>query len=837
VKDANTQAGNGGDGSVISADGRSVAFVSSTELGDLKTGGTPSIYVRDLISQKTVLISRGKPPPPSSSSPQIPGEPGLRSGRLLDLNAPAKRAMQAAREVSPNGPSFQPSISADGRYVAFMTLASNIVGDFGRFERKIVVCDRDPGNTGRFDQSNPDGSRIQVCVLASGQTEGNTKVTEPKLSADANRVVWQETRVFSEDVSYQLKTAVLKTSDGKLAQPATIANVPADLGENVSLEDQFDPTISGDGNHIIMHATYFEHCDCDGRFHAIISTDINTGVATRVDIDGNNALSSSHGEFVMRPATSFDGTVIAFVFEQFRFDDERGIWVSDGDRPDVYVVRVKYGQPATITGTEIVSRNNNNQQINGERPALSADGRYLAFVTDSLNAHDGDDGPRRSNSCFNPPPPPPTIELRSGPQLRLSAGRQGPRDIRTDCQVVLRNLVVDQERRVSGAARLPGTLVSPNRDNGNAGNGNTIPDRGSSAAPPSLTEDGGRIAYDSSASDLVQGDTNQQDDVFVRTLDPGLSARAQDFGQVQIGEAAARTAEILETGAGPLVIESVSVVGPNASEFTVLGQTCVGEPLHQTKKCEATIQFKPTAEGDRRAQLAIRVRGGRIFNVDLRGAGTPQPVPGGPVFSVEPSSLNFGGRLLLSNGSEAAVTVTNQGESPLNISAVTIVGPGSPGDYSIASNTCATAVAAKATCRVAVKFSPKLPGTRDAVLQFTDNAPGGPQHLVALKGSGNQPVLEVNPGVTPPGRAVTVTGKQFPPGKTVVVKFDGRVGQASVVAGADGSFRVPLLVYPKATPETRSVLGTVDGFAEPLAKTPLLIVFATVSPAEFVIRN
>jgi hypothetical protein len=168
---------------------------------------------------------------------------------------------------------------------------------------------------------------------------------------------------------------------------------------------------------------------------------------------------------------------------------------------------------------------------------------------------------------------------------------------------------------------------------------------------------------------------------------------------------------------------------------------------------------------------------------------------------------------------------------------VTIVGPSAPGDYAVTGNTCLAAdVPAGGRCTVAVTFSPKAPGNRPAVLRFDHNAVGG-LNLVGLQGQGNQPTIEINPGVTPPGRVVTVTGKDFPPGKTVTVKFDGRVGQSTVTAGADGTFRASLLVFHKSSPENRTVLATVDGFADPLAKGPLLIVFPTVSPADFVVRG
>jgi hypothetical protein len=106
-----------------------------------------------------------------------------------------------------------------------------------------------------------------------------------------------------------------------------------------------------------------------------------------------------------------------------------------------------------------------------------------------------------------------------------------------------------------------------------------------------------------------------------------------------------------------------------------------------------------------------------------------------------------------------------------------------------------------------------------------------------MTGSANQPTITVSPGVTPPGRVVTVTGKDFPPGHVVTVKFDGRPGLSTIKAKDDGTFQTPLLVFPKASPETRTVLASTPDFADPLASGTLLIVFPTVSPANFVVRG
>src|SRR5205823_6032296 len=77
----------------ISADGRFVAFVSAaSNLDPADTDTGVDVFVRDLLANTTTLVSRAT------------GAAGAKG----------------------NGVSFEPSVSADGRFVAFRSVASNL---------------------------------------------------------------------------------------------------------------------------------------------------------------------------------------------------------------------------------------------------------------------------------------------------------------------------------------------------------------------------------------------------------------------------------------------------------------------------------------------------------------------------------------------------------------------------------------------------------------------------------------------------------------------------------------------------------------------------------------
>lgn len=829
----NAQAQDGGSRSVLSGDGNSVAFVSRTRLDpSLDSSSVDNVYVRDLARSRTVLISRGQ------FTRQVPPAPGLRTSPVLRLNG-AQPPVIVPGEVAADNASYEPAISSDGRFVAFLTRATNIIDSPGE-RLMILVCDRDPDSDGDFDEprntGQPNGARDYVYFRVTGVTD-STQLSSPRLSADAGRIVWHQ-MVLGDGIATDVRTATLTPTTH---QAGTSESVPAGQ-PGLDVIQRFDPALSGDGNHVVMRADYWRvGCEFGCESHAIVSTDLRTAArtVTRVDFElvsgALRPVSDQFEEFVMRPAVSFDGSVIAFVGEQFATASGGGVY-SQFNQPNVYVVQVDYAaEPGQrITSSRIASRGNDGQLVNAELPTLSADGRYLGFVTDSPSVHDGQDGPTGEYSCIRPEP---VIGLAGQPMLNLAGALPPQRDTpRTACQVVTRDLVLDRQRESADQALPAATLVAPNQA-GNAGNGDTVPGRSSRA--PSLSADGGRIAFDSAATDLLPPDidSNQRIDVFVRTLQPSARAEAVNFGPVQVGETLNRSATVEHLGAGPLVIEQVSVVGPNAEEFTLGAQTCQPQALHQAQRCLISVTFAPTANGERRGQLRIQIRGGRALTVDLLGTGTGQPVPRGAVFAAGPDPLDFGPRLLLSSGPGATVTVTNDGGSPLRVTSVAPVPPVGPQDYAVTVNTCTgVEVPPGGQCQVTVVFSPTLPGDRTAVLQFDDNAVGGP-HLVGLRGQGNQPTIEVNPGVTPPSRVTTVSGRDFPPGKNVTVTFRTAVGSATATVAPDGTFRAPLLIFPKATPENRRVVATVDGFPALFAEGQVLVVFPTVSPADFVVRG
>lgn len=183
----------------ISADGRYVVFSSGARLAKTDTNHSRDVYVRDLRRGRTRLMSRndeGDPGNDYSFGGSISAD-----GRFVAFDSEASnlsardtpfttdvfvrdRLKGATRRVSvsgaghtPNGASWAGSISADGRYVAYESSASNLVPGDSNGDRDAFVTDWRRSTTRR------------VSVSSTGQQAGQFSFA-PTLSADGRFVAF-----------------------------------------------------------------------------------------------------------------------------------------------------------------------------------------------------------------------------------------------------------------------------------------------------------------------------------------------------------------------------------------------------------------------------------------------------------------------------------------------------------------------------------------------------------------------------------------------------------------------------------------------------------------------
>ena len=160
--------------SAVSQDGRYVAFDSNaTNLIGLDTNATSDIFVRDRKTGQTKRVSVRSNGTQGNGPSQIPDISG--SGRFVTFMSSASnlvpgdtngttdifvrdrkkdktiRVSTRSNGDQANGPSLYPKISADGRFVVFESSASNLAPGDGNGTTDIFVKDRKTGKTRRVN--------------------------------------------------------------------------------------------------------------------------------------------------------------------------------------------------------------------------------------------------------------------------------------------------------------------------------------------------------------------------------------------------------------------------------------------------------------------------------------------------------------------------------------------------------------------------------------------------------------------------------------------------------------------------------------------------------------
>jgi uncharacterized delta-60 repeat protein len=383
----------------MSADGRYVAFESLA--ADLVPGDTNAVYdifVRDMQTNVTSRVS---------------------------LDSAGAQA---------NGESARPSISADGRYLAFLSLASNLVPGDSDGWADIFVHDMQTGLTA-------------IVSVDSTGAQANGSSYFPDISADGRHVVFYSHAtnlvpgdtnaigdIFVHDMQTGMTTIVSVDSNGVQGNGDPITAAISANGRYIAFESGSTNLVPGDTN---------------GE-NDIFLRDMQTGTTTRVSVDSSGVQANSYSH---DPAISADGRYVTFFSQAANLvsGDTNAVW-------DIFVRDTQMGT------TRRVSVDSNGVQGNDDSAiaVLSADGRYIAFRSEATNLVPGDTNGKVDVFLF---------DTQTGMTTRVSVDSNGA-----------------QANNTSDAA--------------------------------SLSADGSQIAFASDATNLVPGDTNSTRDIFLHRRGP-----------------------------------------------------------------------------------------------------------------------------------------------------------------------------------------------------------------------------------------------------------------------------------------------------------------------------
>ncbi len=323
----------------ISADGGLVAFASTASdliFGDGNNVG--DIFVRDMASGVTERVS------------------------ITSTGAEA------------NNTSSEPSISADGRFVAFTSLANNLTtGSYNSFS-DVYVRDRQLGTT-----------TLVSAKLDHPLDEANNRSSAPAISADGRYVaflssatdIYPETTVIRQDVYVRdLQTwAIVRAS-------VNDAGVRAETNSNPATNPPFaPPAISADGRYVAFFsaATNLVAGDTNGSLDIFVR-DLQGDTTIRASVDSSGIQVSGNSIF---PSLTSDGRYVAFLSDSST--------LVSGDTNGIHDVFVKDLQSGSVTRVSVSSTGEQQNLDNVTwAPSISSAGRFVVFDSLATNLVSGD---------------------------------------------------------------------------------------------------------------------------------------------------------------------------------------------------------------------------------------------------------------------------------------------------------------------------------------------------------------------------------------------------------------------------------------------------------------
>jgi Tol biopolymer transport system component len=435
----------------LSADGRFVAFGSeSAQLVAGDTNGAGDMFVRDR------CVSNGAPVPsctPTTERVSV-NSSGAQGNSWSDFSVPA--------------------ISANGRYVAFASSATNLVAGDTNGVVDVFVRDVIAGVTTRVSvdsagvQGNNDSAPggVQLGSNLAMSADGRY-VVFPSAATNLDSVV-PDTNGFS-DVFLRDRCE----SDG--------VAVPGCMPSTTRMSLAADGVTQGDG-------------DSGGVSPSVCSGGTNSGGACTSSTQCPGGICLINGFTYLGVAISADGRYVAFASNATNLvaGDTNG-------SPDVFV-----RDRCLTNGTPVAGCNPSVRRVSvasdgtegsggavglAVAPSLSADGRFVSFVSDFT-------------TLTSPPTPAPTP---------TPVGTPGPAATPTPGSGSFLQVFVHDQ--VTGLT----TLESVGLD-GTEGNGD-------SASGSSLSADGRYLVFCSDASNLVPSDTNGASDIFLKDRVAGITSR------------------------------------------------------------------------------------------------------------------------------------------------------------------------------------------------------------------------------------------------------------------------------------------------------------------------
>jgi Tol biopolymer transport system component len=393
------------DQSVLSDNGQWVAFVSAASAVDLGVpnvtddAASDDVFLKNLQSGQVTLVSALGGAAVGGSTPSISADGryvafttnagGFATGAFTDTNGSSNDvyvfdaqantytlASAANGATAAVGSAIQPSLSNNGRVVAFVTTTSAAT---------LVSGAADPGSTRDVFVRNLDTNQtVLISVNTAGAATGNAASQRPSISGDGNFVAFESAATDLSSVADAgtavdvFRRAVAGTTTDLVSITSAGGGTPAGGAT---------PSVNADGSLVAFESAdpTLAAGDPGGAIDVFVRN-MATGVTNVVSTSAAGTFGNGNSR---NPSISDDGTRVAFqsVARNLTADPDSTVTnVFVKNRTDQGVVRVSQtdaGEAGTAGGGGVSSNS----------PSVNANGTAVSFVSQATNFAPGTEAP------------------------------------------------------------------------------------------------------------------------------------------------------------------------------------------------------------------------------------------------------------------------------------------------------------------------------------------------------------------------------------------------------------------------------------------------------------
>lgn len=515
---------------VFSGDGSFMAFLTfatDVQAGVADNNGVGDVYLLDMNAGSNTLVSRRAPDLPtlsgngfsvtlanamsadgrfitylSASTNLVPGQDDSNGGSDVFLADRLTRSVTlvshraASLTTAGNAASYSlPSISADGRWVAYASTSIDLVSD--------VADPAGRSNVYLYDRTS--GTNLQVTRSADASVAPNGDAVASVISRDGRFVAFSS--LATDVVTGQSDTNASEDVFlyDRMAGTTTLVSHAAGLAATTGNGHSTSPVISADGAFVafVSGAT-----NLAGGKQGAFLFERATGLVTYV---GPTDLTI----YFQPLAMSADGNWVAYTSPVVTYLPAATVPVEN-----VFLFDRVGGSTTLVShaaGSSTATGNSDSSQ-----PTLSADGRFVAFSSSATDLVAGVADVNGGPDAF--------LFDRADGSVRLLSAATGAISVTSNGSSTFPVVSADGGRVAflsTGTNLIPGQIAGPGvnnfflytRSSGTvllmSGDGSSPTTGTYTDQPPMLSSDGGVVSFSSDAPGLVPGDFNATEDVFV----------------------------------------------------------------------------------------------------------------------------------------------------------------------------------------------------------------------------------------------------------------------------------------------------------------------------------